>query len=84
MIADAHRPAIATANLRLPGTFLVDGFVAGLWVATRKKGAAALELRPLAAIGKAARTALEAEGESLLRFIEPDAVTFTVTHASRL
>ena len=32
VIADAHRPAITTANLRLPGTFLVDGFVAGTWV----------------------------------------------------
>ena len=78
IVADAHRPAIATANLRLPGTFLVDGFVAGLWVVTRKKAAATMELRPFSALDKATRTALEAEGESLLRFLEPDATTVTV------
>jgi len=81
VIADADRPAIATANLRLPGTFLVDGFVAGLWVATRKKADAVLELRPFARLSPVTRSALEVEGELLLRFIEPDATTLTVTHA---
>jgi len=77
VIADAHRPAIATTNLRLPGTFLVDGFVAGLWVATRKKAGATMELRPFAPVIRPVRTALEEEAETLLRFIEPDATTFT-------
>jgi len=79
VIADVHRPAIATANLRLPGTFLVDGFVAGLWVATRKKASATLELRPLTKLTRATRTALEGEGELLLRFLEPDATACSVT-----
>jgi hypothetical protein len=83
VIADAQRPAIATANLRLPGTFLVDGFVAGLWVATRKKTAATIELRPVGPLNRAARTALEAEGEQLLRFIEPDASTFSPVIATK-
>ena len=78
MIADAHRPAITTANLRLPGTFLVDGFVAGIWIASRKKKAATLELQPFSPLSRSVRTALEAEGESLLRFMEPDAASFNV------
>ena len=81
VIADADRPAIATVNLRLPGTFLVDGFVAGLWVATRKKTNAVLELRPFVRLSSDRRTALETEGELLLRFVEPDATTVSVTHA---
>jgi hypothetical protein len=83
VIADAHRPAIATANLRLPGTFLVDGFVSGLWVASLKKGAATLELQPFAPLAKTSRAAVEAEGNALLRFIEPDAATFAVELARR-
>jgi hypothetical protein len=78
VIADAHRPAITTANLRLPGTFLVDGFVAGTWVASRRKKAATLELRPFSPLSRSARTALEEEGESLVRFMEPDATTFSM------
>jgi Winged helix DNA-binding domain len=81
VIADAHRPAITTANLRLPGTFLVDGFVAGTWVATRKKASATLELRPFSPLNKSVQTSLEEEGESLLRFMEPDATSFAVTAA---
>jgi hypothetical protein len=73
VIADANRPRIATANLRLPGTFLVDGFVAGLWTATRRKAAVTLDLLPFAPLAARDRTKLEREGESLLRFLEPGA-----------
>jgi hypothetical protein len=83
MIADAHRPAITTVNLRLPGTFLVDGFVAGTWVVARKKKAVALELRPFSSLQRNVRTALEQEGEALLRLMEPDATTFAVIVAVR-
>jgi hypothetical protein len=73
LIADAHRAAISTANLRVPGTFLVDGFVAGLWTATRKKAAVTLDLQPFARLAARDRARLEQEGESLLRFLEPGA-----------
>jgi hypothetical protein len=84
LISDEHRPAIATANLRLPGTFLVDGFVAGLWVASRKKSTATMELRPFAPLSRPTRTAVEEGGEALLRFLEPDATTVTVAPIARL
>jgi hypothetical protein len=83
VIADAHRPAITTVNLRLPGTFLVDGFVAGTWVVNRKKNAVTLELRPFSPLQRSVGMALEQEGEALARFMEPDATTFVVTRAVR-
>jgi hypothetical protein len=83
VIADAHRPAITTANLRLPGTFLVDGFVAGTWVVERKKKAVTLELRPFSPLQRSVATALEEEGEALARFMEPDATTFAVIRVVR-
>jgi hypothetical protein len=78
VIADEHRPLIATVNLRLPGTLLVDGFVAGLWVATRKKQLATLEVRTVKSLPRLERGAVEKEGESLLRFLEPDAVDYAI------
>src|SRR3989440_1478791 len=47
VLADEHRPLVLGAkNLRIPGTFLVDGFVAGTWRVERKKDAATLTLTP--------------------------------------
>ncbi len=78
IIADEHRPALATRNLIVPATFLVDGFIAGLWSIERKKRTATLSLKPVAALSAAARAALIEEGDALLRFVEPDAETFDV------
>ena len=50
VIADAHRPRVTTKNLQVPGTFLVDGMVAGTWKAERKKAAATLLLTPFGSL----------------------------------
>jgi hypothetical protein len=73
IIADAHRPALATKNLLVPAIFLVDGFVAGLWSVETKKGVARLIAKPLIPLSKQTRAALTDEGGQLLRFMEPDA-----------
>ena len=73
VIADAHRPLIASKNLQVPPMFLVDGFVAGTWRIERTKAAATLTMKPFEAVAKKTRAALEAEGEALLGFVEPDA-----------
>ncbi len=78
VVADAHRPFIATANLQIRATFLVDGVVAGVWKTERKKSAATLSLEPLVPLSAPARGQLAEEGESLLRFAEPDATRFDV------
>jgi hypothetical protein len=77
VIADVHRPAVVTKNLQVKATFLVDGVVSGTWTIERKK-AATLVLSPFATLNKPARAALEAEGESLARFVEPDAASYAI------
>jgi Winged helix DNA-binding domain len=78
IIADQHRPAIATRNLLVPATFLVDGFVAGTWKLERKAKTAALVVKPFGTLPRPVRRDLEEEGEKLLRFAEEDAKAFVV------
>jgi len=81
VIADEHRPRIATNNLRLPPTFLVDGFAAGTWSIDRTRATAALVLEPFAPVPRPSRTVLVEEGEALARFVEPDAQKVEVRFA---
>ncbi len=73
VVADAHRPRIVSKNLQVAATFLVDGMVAGTWTTAKARGTATLTLRPFAALAPRIRRALEAEGEALVRFVEPEA-----------
>jgi hypothetical protein len=81
VIADEHRRRVATANLRILPTFLVDGFVAGTWKVERSRAAAVLVLEPFQAVSRPARAALLEEGERLVRFVESDARTVEVRFA---
>jgi hypothetical protein len=78
VIADEHRRRVATANLRILPTFLVDGFVAGTWKVERSRAAAVLVLEAFRAVSRPARAALLEEGGRLLRFVESDARTAEV------
>ena len=71
VIADADKRFVASPNLQVPATFLVDGFLAGTWKAKSTRKLAALELAPFRTLPKATRDELAAEGEALLTFIEP-------------
>lgn len=73
IVADEHRPLVVTKNLRVHPTFLWDGVVTGTWKAERKRAAATLRLAPFAPLPGAAADALSAEGDALLKFLEPDA-----------
>ncbi|MBP2478808.1 hypothetical protein JOF53_007680 [Crossiella equi] len=81
VLADAYRGEVVTKNLRVRATFLVDGYVRGTWETARKKDRATLTLRPFLPLTRAALTDLTEEGESLLRFQEPDAGTTEVVVA---
>src|SRR5688500_3308671 len=74
VIADAHRRAVVTPNLRVLATFLVDGFVAGTWKVERKAKGAKHVMQPVAPLAKKVRDGLVGEGEALARFVEPDVV----------
>lgn len=82
IIHDDHRKGLVTRNLLIPGSFLIDGFVAGLWSVeasvNAKKRHVRLVLKPFRKLDKRTRVALEEEGERLLRFVEPDAETYAV------
>jgi hypothetical protein len=80
IIDDEHRPRVITKNLRIPPTFLVDGFVAGIWKIDAKKKSATLELEPFAKLPKKAQKDLAEEGEALLRFAEPEVATLEVAY----
>lgn len=73
IIAEEHRPALLSRNLYVPGVLLVDGFAAGLWKVETKKRTARLMISPFEGLPKAARKAVQEEGEQLLRFVEPEA-----------
>lgn len=68
-----HREAVAKKNGDFLPTFLIDGFVGGLWSLTREAGRAVLTLQPFGRVSRADRTTLEELGEDLARFAEPDA-----------
>ncbi|MEU4190359.1 winged helix DNA-binding domain-containing protein [Kribbella sp. NPDC026611] len=81
IIADEHKPAVFTKNLRVKATYTVDGFVAGLWTVEKKRGVATLTLTPFGRLTKKTTTELEREGDGLVRFLEPDAKSYEIVTA---
>jgi hypothetical protein len=73
IIADEHKPKIASKNLRIPAMVLWDGFAAGTWRIERKRGVATLSVTPFGKLPRGAKKALEPEALALLAFAEPDA-----------
>jgi hypothetical protein len=59
-------------NVTMP-TFLVDGFVAGMWKPAGRGAAAAIDLRALTPVSARDRASVEAEASSLLAMLEPRA-----------
>ena len=78
IVADEHRKKLATKNLQVLPTFLVDGFVAGSWKIERARSAAALTITAFEPLAARAKADLTAEGKALLRFAEGDAKTAEV------
>ncbi|MGW9023934.1 winged helix DNA-binding domain-containing protein [Streptomyces sp. NPDC055722] len=68
IISDEHRKAIATKNAVIPGTILVDGFVAGAWRTDRARGATTLDVQLFHPVSKRRGAELAEEGERLLLF----------------
>lgn len=84
VLADADYKQVFRSAARVFATVLIDGFVAGVWKATRENETAVLSVdlfRPKE-ITPAQRADLEREGEAALRFIEDDALTYTLRYES--
>jgi Winged helix DNA-binding domain len=67
---------LSTINGVIPGSVLVDGFVAGMWRLTRSRSAATVTIElfsPVRRLDRAQRDALTAEAERVLAFGAPNA-----------
>ncbi|QXJ24014.1 winged helix DNA-binding domain-containing protein [Actinomadura graeca] len=73
IITEEHRKRVFTINGIIRATFLVDGFVHGMWRIERKRGTATLHIDPFGPVPDAERTALAEEGGRLLAAAHPDA-----------
>jgi hypothetical protein len=74
----AYRSKVYLPGLRVAATVLIDGFVAGVWTTERVKREATLLIEPFDALTPRAREELIEEGERLVRFVEPEAQSFSV------
>jgi Winged helix DNA-binding domain len=72
VIADDDRPQVFLSAGRVLGTVLVDGFVRGTWKLSKTRQSAELSITLLGAMAASVQDELMAEGENLLRFVEPD------------
>lgn len=72
ILPDTYRDAVIKRNGDFRPTFLVDGFVAGIWSVEADRNRATLTMAPFTCVPQAARSELESEGEELLRYTEPD------------
>ena len=81
VIPDEHRPKVFLSAGRVRATFLVDGFVAGIWRIGKSGRTATLLVEPFGKLPQDALDALAAEGKRLLRFVESDTATISVRFA---
>ena len=79
VIADEHRPALTTKNLRVNATVLCDGEVCATWTVRRTARSATLEITPLRPLRPAECGEVELEGLALLAASEADARAHSVT-----
>lgn len=68
VIADGDRKKVFLSAARVRATFLIDGFVAGVWKIEKTRKAASLIVEPFAPLSTEGRNILAEEGERLLRF----------------
>lgn len=82
IITEVHRKRIFTVNGIIRATFLVDGFVHGMWKMEKKRGEATLRIDPFDPIPERDRAALEEEGTRLLAAAYPEAGSHRVDFAA--
>ncbi|AKN74857.1 hypothetical protein QR97_38755 [Streptomyces sp. PBH53] len=73
IMAPEYRPRVFTSNGIIRATFLIDGFVRGLWRIDRVKEAATLVVQPFAPLARRDVAELTEEGERLLSFAASEA-----------
>jgi hypothetical protein len=69
IIADMYRPFVFPGHSMVLPTFLVDGFVRGVWKIERAPAKATLVIQPFEPLANTARKALQEEGERLMHWV---------------
>lgn len=82
IITEEQRKRVFTVNGIIRATFLVDGFVHGMWTMEKKRGEATLRIDPFDPVPERDRTALEEEGMGLLAAAHPEAKAHRVEFAA--
>ncbi|MFD0691469.1 winged helix DNA-binding domain-containing protein [Actinomadura fibrosa] len=78
IITEEHRKRVFTVNGIIRATFLVDGFVHGMWKMEKKRGTAVVRIDPFLPVADADRAALADEAERLLAAAHPGAAAYAV------
>jgi hypothetical protein len=68
ILPERYRDRLRSKNAVVPGTVLVDGFVAGLWAVTRPAGATVLTVRPFRSFSARQDAQLRREAAALAEF----------------
>jgi len=76
IIAEGHRPFVFPGNSMVLPTFLVDGFVQGVWKIERTKTGAILLIQPFEPLANTARQELREEGERLMQWVTEKITTW--------
>jgi hypothetical protein len=79
IIADRHKPKIASKNLRIPAMVLWDGFATATWRLERRRGVATVAMKPFGKLPAGAKKRLEPEALALAAFADPEAKGYAFT-----
>ncbi|MFY0758651.1 winged helix DNA-binding domain-containing protein [Metabacillus dongyingensis] len=72
IIADEYRSRVFTVNGIIKATFLIDGYVQGLWRIEQKRKSSTLIIEPFKSLLQVDKDELAIEGAKLMDFVAPD------------
>ncbi len=78
IIADKYRSCVFLTVGRVRATFLIDGFVSGMWKIEQARKTARLLIEPFQPLATSVRAELIEEGERLLSWVYNEAETFEI------
>lgn len=78
IIADQYRPLVFPGNSMVLPTFLVDGFVQGVWAIERMATGAKLLIQPFEPLTNPVRQELREEGERLMQWVTEKITTWEI------
>lgn len=72
IVPEEYRDHLSTLNGMVPGTVLLDGFVAGMWTTRKARGSTSLAVTPFRRWSRPERDGVDEEATILLSFLNGD------------